>query len=102
MLEGERYSESEIDKLKIKLHEMHEAEILELKINNQKYMECLQAEVVKLESVLANKNDEIEQLIKEKTSVRQMFTSENGRLKEEIESLQYRNRDLETRINEVE
>ena len=25
MLEGERYSENEIDKLKIKLHEMHEA-----------------------------------------------------------------------------
>ena len=102
MLEGERYSESEIDKLKIKLHEMHESEIAELKINNQKYMECLQAEVVKMEGVLANKNDEIEQLIKEKTSVRQMFTSENGRLKEEIESLQYRNRDMEAKIQEIE
>lgn len=64
MLEGERYSESEIDKLKLKLHEMHEAEIAELKLNNQKYMDCLQAEVLKLEGVLANKNDEIEQLIK--------------------------------------
>ena len=75
MLEGERYSESEIDKLKLKLHEMHEAEITDLKINHQRYIECLQGEVVKLEGVLANKNDEIEQLIKEKTSVRQMFTS---------------------------
>ena len=59
MLEGERYSESEIDKLKLKLHDMHEAEIAELKINNQKYMECLQGEVIKLEGVIANKNDEI-------------------------------------------
>ena len=54
---------------------MHEAEITDLKINHQRYIECLQGEVVKLEGVLANKNDEIEQLIKEKTSVRQMFTS---------------------------
>ena len=31
-----------------------------------------------------------------------MFTSENGRLKEEIESLQYRNKDLESKIEEIE
>ena len=48
MLEGERYSESEIDKLKLKLHDMHEAEIAQLKLNNQKYIECLQGEVIKL------------------------------------------------------
>lgn len=44
----------------------------------------MQAEVVKLEGIILNKNDEIEQLIKEKGSVRQMFQSEGGRLKEEI------------------
>lgn len=48
MLEGERYSEHEIDNLKLKLTEMHEAEIEELKINHQKYIECLQNEIVKL------------------------------------------------------
>lgn len=31
-----------------------------------------------------------------------MFTSENGRLKEEIESLQYRIRDLEAKLNEIQ
>lgn len=48
MMEGERISEVEIDNLKLKLHEMHEAEIEELKINQQRYVDCLQAEVAKL------------------------------------------------------
>ena len=66
----------------MKLHEMHEAEISDLKSNHQKYIDCLQGEVIKLEGILSNKSDEIEQLIKEKTSVRQMFASEGNRLKE--------------------
>jgi predicted RNase H-like nuclease (RuvC/YqgF family) len=81
MLEGERYSELEIDNLKAKLHEMHEAELDEVKLNHQRYVDCLQVELKKMEGALRNKNEEIEQLIKEKTSVRQLFQSEGGRLK---------------------
>lgn len=102
MLEGERFSEVEIDNLKLKLHEMHEAEIEELKINQQRYMDSLHAEVSKLEAALKDKNDEIEQLIKEKTSVRQMFQTESGRLKEEIESLLLKIRDLDNKNKDAE
>ena len=76
---------------------MHEAEVEEMKINQQRYVDCLQVELKKMEAALKNKNDEIEQLIKEKTSVRQMFQSEGGRLKEEVESLMLRIRELESR-----
>lgn len=55
MMEGERFSELEIDNLKMKLHQMHEAEIEELKLNNQKYTDCMQAEITKLEITLRNK-----------------------------------------------
>lgn len=34
---------------------MHEAEIEELKLNNQKYTDCMQAEITKLEITLRNK-----------------------------------------------
>ena len=56
-------------------------------LNYQKYIDCLQSEINKLDATLRNKNNEIEQLIKEKTAVRQIFDSEGNRLKEEIESL---------------
>ena len=48
MLEGERYNETEIGNLKVKLHQMHEGEIEDLKLNHQKYIECLQGEIIKL------------------------------------------------------
>lgn len=88
MVEYERLSESEKDTLKVKLNKVHENEIEEMRINQQKYTDCLQNEINKLETALNKKNAEIEQLIKEKSAVRQMFDSEGGRLKEEIESLQ--------------
>jgi hypothetical protein len=47
-----------------------------MRINHQKYIDCLQNEIAK--------NAEIEQLIKEKANVRQIFDSEGNRLKEEI------------------
>ena len=65
-------------------------------------MDCLQNELKKMEGALRNKNEEIEQLIKEKTSVRQMFQSEGGRLKEEIESLMLKIRELEARAREAD
>ena len=43
MIEGERYNETEVDNLKMKLTQMHEMEIDELKANHQKFVECLQA-----------------------------------------------------------
>ena len=43
---------------------MHESEIEEMRVNHQKYIECLQNEIVKLETTVAKKNAEIEQLIK--------------------------------------
>lgn len=52
-----------------------------MRINHQKYIDCLQTEIAKLESALNKKNGEIEQLIKQKTSLRQMYDSEGGRLK---------------------
>ncbi len=61
---------------------MHENEIEEMRINQQKYTDCLQNEINKLETALNKKNAEIEQLIKEKSAVRQMFDSEGSRLKE--------------------
>lgn len=48
ILEGERFSELEIDNLKSKLHEMHEAEVEEMKINQQRYVDCLQIELKKM------------------------------------------------------
>lgn len=61
---------------------MHELQIEEMKTNHIRYVDCLQIELKKMEGALRAKNEEIEQLIKEKTSVRQMFQSEGGRLKE--------------------
>lgn len=55
-----------------------------MRINHQKYIDCLQNEINKLESGLSKKNAEIEQLIKEKTAVRQMYDSEGSRFKDEI------------------
>ena len=95
MLEGERYNETEIDNLKMKLSQMHEMQIDELKANHQKFAECLQEEIRKLEANIKNKNEEIEQMIKERTGIRQMLNSEGSRLREEIQSLQYRIKELE-------
>lgn len=66
-----------------------------MKLNQQRYIDTIQAEISKLEIALRNKGEEIEQLIKEKTSVRQMFQSEGGRLKEELESLLVKVRELD-------
>jgi predicted RNase H-like nuclease (RuvC/YqgF family) len=93
MVECERLAESEKDTLKVKMNKVHESEIEEMRINHQKYIDCLQNEINKLDVTLRNKNNEIEQLIKEKTAVRQIFDSEGNRLKEEIDSLQLRIRD---------
>lgn len=101
MIEYERLSESEKDTLKVKLNRVHESEIEEMRINQQKYTDCLQNEIYKLETALNKKNAEIEQLIKEKTNVRQMFDSEGGRLKEEIDSLVAKIRELEGRQAET-
>jgi hypothetical protein len=38
---------------------MHESEIEEMRINQQKYIDCLQNEIVKLESTVNKKNVEI-------------------------------------------
>ena len=38
---------------------MHESEIEEMRINHQKYIECLQNEIVKLEGSINKKNAEI-------------------------------------------
>ena len=72
-----------------------------MRINHQKYIECLQNEIVKLESTINKKNAEIEQLIKEKASVRQMLDSETNRLKEEIETLQAKMKDMDYRYSEA-
>ena len=101
MIEFERLSESDKDTLKVKLNRAHESEIEEMRINHQKYVDCLQGEINKLESAIAKKNAEIEQLIKEKTAVRQMYDSEGSRLKDEIETLQIKIKDLESRHGEA-
>lgn len=55
-----------------------------------------------MEIALRNKSEEIETLIKEKSSIRQMYQTESGRLKEEIESLLLRIKEGDYRIKEVE
>ena len=59
MVESDRLSEGEKDSLKVKLSKMHESEIEEMRINHQKYIECLQNEIVKLEGSINKKNAEI-------------------------------------------
>lgn len=83
--------------MKVKLTKVHESEIEEMRINHQKYIECLQNEIVKLETTVNKKNAEIEQMIKEKASVRQMLDSETNRLREEIETLQAKIKDMDYR-----
>ena len=48
MVESERISEGEKDTLKVKLNKVHESEIEEMRVNHQKYIECLQNEIVKM------------------------------------------------------
>jgi len=60
---------------------MHENELTDIKLSHQKYVECLQNEIAKGEKIVQQKNTEIEQLIKEKASIRQMFDSEGNRYK---------------------
>lgn len=48
---------------------------------------CLKEEIAKLEVLLASKNQQIEQLIKEKSQNRHLADTENGRLRLEIEGL---------------
>ena len=81
LIEYERLFETEKETLKYKLSEMHESELTELKLSHQKYVECLQSEISKSEKIIQQKNTEIEQLIKEKASIRQMFDSEGNRYK---------------------
>ena len=45
--------------MKSKLQVMHGDEVEELKLNHQKYIECLQGEIEKLEGFIKNKNEEI-------------------------------------------
>lgn len=85
----------------MKLNKVHESEIEEMRINHQKYIDCLQNEINKLDTSLRNKNNEIEQLIKEKTAVRQIFDSEGNRLKEEIESLHLRLKEADGKLAEA-
>ena len=59
MVECDRISEGEKDSLKVKLNKVHESEIEEMRINHQKYIECLQNQVVKLEGTVNKKNAEI-------------------------------------------
>ncbi len=56
MVEHDRFAESEKDTLKVKLNKVHESEIEEMRINHQKYIDCLQNEIVKLESSVNKKN----------------------------------------------
>ena len=72
-----------------------------MRINQQKYIDCLQNEIVKLESSINKKNAQIEQLIKEKTSIRQMFDNQGNRLKEEIQSLQIKIKQIDYRYAEA-
>lgn len=67
-------------------------------MNHQRYIDCLQGEIQKLEGFIRVKNEEIEQLIKEKSNVRQVFTNEGNRFKEEIDGLNFRIKDLESQI----
>lgn len=101
LVEAERYNESDKDTLKVKLNKVHESEIEEMRINHQKYIDCLQGEIAKLDATVNKKNAEIEQLIKEKASIRQMFDSEGNRLKEEIETLQIKIKEMDYRYSEA-
>lgn len=56
MLEGERYSELEIENLNKKMHDMHELQIEEMKTNHIRYVDCLQIELKKMEGALRTKN----------------------------------------------
>ena len=42
--------------MKVKLTRVHESEIEEMRINQQKYVDCLQNEIVKLEGAINKKN----------------------------------------------
>lgn len=94
MIEEEKYSELELENLKVKLSQMHEGEIEELKFSHQHYVDCLQNEVIKLETILKSKNEEIDDYTREKTATRQNHHSEVTHLKEKVEDQQYRIKDL--------
>ena len=82
--EIEKINDEEFDALKKKLNQVHDAELEEVKLSNVKLMECLQSEISKLEAHLKAKNDEMAQLIKEKTATRQGYEAEIRRQQEEI------------------
>ena len=98
MIEEEKYCEIEVQNLKIKLSQMHEGEIEELKFNHQHYVDCLQNEIVKLQTILKSKNEEIDDYLREKTATRQNHHSEITHLKEEVEEQQYKIKDLEGQV----
>ena len=52
-----------------------------IKNNHNNFIVCLKEEIAKLEVLLASKNQEIEQLIKEKSQNRHLADTENGRLR---------------------
>lgn len=59
LIETERFNESDKDTLKVKLNKVHESEIEEMRINHQKYIDCLQGEIAKLDATVNKKNTEI-------------------------------------------
>ena len=84
MRDIERINEEEFEILKGKLNEVHAFELEEVRLNNAKYLECLQTEIAKLEGNVRGKNEEIEELLKEKVLARQALDNESNRCQEEL------------------
>ena len=83
----ERAHEYESGHLREKLQHAHDFEVELLKGNHANYVDCLRQETSKLEVLLSGKNQEIEQLLREKGQTRHLAETENGRLRLEIEGL---------------
>jgi|JI6StandDraft_1071083.scaffolds.fasta_scaffold566493_1 uncharacterized protein YdaT len=71
----------EIGNMKDHLTNLHESEIDELISKQQGQIRICQDEIARLEDIINDKNNEIEQLIKDKVTNRSIFDSELVRVK---------------------
>lgn len=82
--------DEEVNELKEKLAHLHLTDIQELKNKHESFEQDLNQEINKLNYLLDQKSQELDNQMKEKIIQRENYYKETDRLKHEIENLRYK------------
>ena len=101
ILEVQQVGHMEIVNLQDKLTHFHESQRTEMMMKHEGQIRILTEEIEGLKGLIQAKNNEIEQLIKEKVTNRNLFDAELGKVKDDYAMVLQKYKDQEIKLSDI-